>query len=255
MAEGIRTRNGKKGKTYEASVYSPRDGKQIRKSFPTYAAARSWRADAKRSLDQGTLRAPGQQTIREAAEEWMAGAESGVIKSRSRQPFKPATLRRYRQELDDRVLPETGARRLAEVTTLDLQLLVDRWEAEGQSASTIRNAIKPLQEIYRRAKARQKVAVNPTRDLEIPMPRPEEVEIVAPDTAQKLVTEAPAQDRALWATALYAGLRYGELRALRWGAVDLATGTIRVVESWDQKEGTIDPRPGPRGGPSRCRGR
>lgn len=242
MAEGIRVREGKKGKTYEASVYSPSDGKKIRKSFPTFAAARSWRADAKRSLDQGTLRAPGHQTIREAAEEWMAGAESGLIKSRSKQPFKPATLRGYRQALEDHILPEIGAMKLAGLTTLDLQLLVDRWEVEGQSASSIRNTIKPLQGIYRRAKARQKVAVNPTRDLELPAPRPKEVEIVAPEIAQRLVAEAPAQDRALWATSLYAGLRYGELRALRWGAVDLATGTIRVVESWDPQEGFIEPK-------------
>jgi integrase len=36
-------------------------------------------------------------------------------------------------------------------------------------------------------------------------------------------------DRAIWATALYAGLRYGELRALRWSSIDLASGSIRVV--------------------------
>jgi integrase len=42
---------------------------------------------------------------------------------------------------------------------------------------------------------------------------------------------------AFWATALYAGLRYGELRALRWDAVDVASGTIEVRESWDAKAG------------------
>ena len=55
-----------------------------------------------------------------------------------------------------------------------------------------------------------------------------------------LLAAAPEQDRALWATALYAGLRYGELRALRWENVDLAGGKIRVVESWDDREGKIE---------------
>jgi len=41
------------------------------------------------------------------------------------------------------------------VTTADLQDLVDRRQAEGQSASTIRNSIKPLQTIYRRARSRE----------------------------------------------------------------------------------------------------
>ena len=103
-------------------------------------------------------------------------------------------------------------------------------------ASTIRNSIKPLQAIYRRARSREGLPVNPTHDLELPAPAPKEVEIIAPDIAAQMLDAAPAQDRALWATALYSGLRYGELRALRWGAVDLAGGTIRVRESWDAKE-------------------
>jgi integrase len=40
----------------------------------------------------------------------------------------------------------------------------------------------------------------------------------------------------------YSGLRYGELRALRWGAVDTAGGKITVRESWDPKEGPIIPK-------------
>lgn len=58
--------------------------------------------------------------------------------------------------------------------------------------------------------------INPTRDLELPTPNPTEVEIVAPEVAASLLAALPAGERAVWATALYAGLRYGELRALRW---------------------------------------
>ena len=39
-----------------------------------------------------------------------------------------------------------------------------------------------------------------------------------------------------------AGLRYGELRALRRGAVDTAGGKISVRESWDPMEGPIAPK-------------
>ena len=68
------------------------------------------------------------------------------------------------------------------------------------------------------------------------------MEIVSPETAEELLAALPAKDRAVWATALYAGLRYGELRALRWGAVDVAGGTIEVRESWDAKAGRIEPK-------------
>jgi integrase len=253
MAEGITRRHSEgcpaKGggrcrcsAGYEAFVYSARDGKKIRKNFAREAEAKSWRAEAKRALDHGVLRAPSRRTLQEAADVWLEGARRGDIRNRSGQRYKPATLRGYSQALDDRILPAIGSRKLNTITTADLQALVDQWQAEGHSASTIRNSIKPLQAIYRRARSREGLPVNPTHDLELPTPRPKEVEIISPEQAARLLAAAPKEDRALWATALYAGLRYGELRALRWGAVDLAGGTIRVRESWDPREGSIDPK-------------
>jgi integrase len=253
MAEGIVKRHSKGcpaqadrrcrcNAGYEAFVYSPRDGKKVRKTFARLAEAKSWRAEAKRSVDQGTLRTPTRRTLGEVAGRWLTGAEVGDIRNRSGQLYKPATLRGYGQALDTYLLPVLGGRKLNTITTADLQELVDRWQAEGQSASTIRNSIKPLQAIYRRARSREGLPFNPTHDLELPSPAPKEVEIIAPEVASQMLAATPEQDRALWATALYAGLRYGELRALRWGAVDLAGGTIRVRESWDAKEGSIAPK-------------
>ena len=226
----------------EAWVYSPRDGCKLRRTFANYAEARSWRADANRQIDQGMLRAPTQQTLRDAAKAWLAGAEAGEVRNRSGEPYKPSTLRGYRHALEERVLPLIGGEKLSAITTTDLQLLVDRWQGEGLPASTLRNAIKPLQAIYRRAKSRGGLPVNPTRDLELPAPRARRVEIVSPAAAEKLLSALPSQDRSVWATALYAGLRYGELRALRWGAVDVAGGTLEVRESWDAKAGRIEPK-------------
>jgi len=253
MAEGIRKRHsqdcpGRSGGRcrckggYRAEVYSPLDGRKIRKTFARESEAKSWRADAKRALDRGALRAPSRRTLREAAEAWLDAADRGDIHSRSGRPFKPSTLRGYRLALHERILPALGSRKLSTVTTADLQALVDRWQAEGQAASTIRNSIKPLQAIYRRASSREGLPVNPTHDLELPVPNPTEVEVVAPRAAVRLLEELPIEDRAVWATALYAGLRYGELRALRWGAVDTAKGVIEVRESWDPKEGSIAPK-------------
>jgi integrase len=54
-----------------------------------------------------------------------------------------------------------------------------------------------------------------------------------------LIAASPKQDRAVWALAFYAGLRRGELMALRWEDVDLAKGLIRVQRSWDIQEGVI----------------
>jgi integrase len=194
------------------------------------------------SLDRGKLRAPNGRTLREAAATWVEGAERGEIRNRSGTPFKPSTLRGYRLALEERILPEIGTQKLVTITTADLQALVDHWQADGHAASTVRNSIKPLQAIYRRARAREGLPVNPTRDLELPTPNPTEVEIVAPKVAARLLTVLPVKDRAIWATALYAGLRYGELRALRWDALDTTRNLIEVRESWDPKTGPIAPK-------------
>src|SRR5581483_12417670 len=61
--------------SFQAQVWSPRDRKPIRKSFRELADAVAWRQEAQVALRRGTLRAPSPQTLREAAEEWLAAAE------------------------------------------------------------------------------------------------------------------------------------------------------------------------------------
>ena len=46
----------------------------------------------------------------------------------------------------------------------------------------------------------------------------------------------------MWATALYGGLRVGELQALHVEDVDLAAGLIHVQRGWDQYEGEQLPK-------------
>jgi integrase len=84
------------------------------------------------------------------------------------------------------------------------------------------------------------IAVNPTRDLELPAVRSRRERIASPGEAAKLIAALPHPDRGIWATAMYAGVRRGELMALRRPDLDLATGVIRVERGWDDKEGEIE---------------
>jgi integrase len=52
----------------------------------------------------------------------------------------------------------------------------------------------------------------------------------------------PPEDRAIWATASYAGLRRGKLQALPCMDVDLRANLIHVRKGWDQIEGEIEPK-------------
>src|SRR5690242_8996826 len=90
---------------FQAQVWSARDRKTIRKTFPSMTEALTWREQAKVSLHTGQLRAPSSTTLAEAAEEWVERAVAGVVRTRSGDPYKPAAIRAYRHALDCRILP------------------------------------------------------------------------------------------------------------------------------------------------------
>ena len=170
------------------------------------------------------------------------GARAGQVLNRSGDRYKPSAIRAYDQNLRLRVLPALGDRRLSELRRTDLQALVDRLVSEGASPATVMTTMLPLRAIFRRAVSRGDLDVNPTTGLEMPAVRSRRARIASPADAERLLDALDPRDRPLWATALYAGLRRGELTALRWSDVDLAAGTIRVQRGWDAVEGEIAPK-------------
>ena len=255
MPEGIRIRHSRGCRSrggggcscspsYEASVFAKRDGKKVRRSFATLAEAKRWRTALLKVSHDGALRAPSAITVAEAAGSWLELAERGAIRTRSGDRYKPSALRGYEQALRIRLLPPLGAQKLAEITRADLQRLVARWQEDGLSASGIRNTINPLRAIYRNSDllTEGSIVSNPTVGLRLPAVRGGRDRTASPDAATRLLRALPDGDRALWATALYAGLRLGELRALDWEDVDLPGSTILVSRSYDPKAGVVEPK-------------
>ncbi len=228
--------------TYQAWVWVKRDGRKKKQSFPSLAAAKAWRADATSAVNKGALRASTTQTLREAWDAWLDGATDGSIRNRSGDRFKPSVIRSYATSMRLRILEDLGAARLSEISLLDLQAIVKTMQADGLDASTIRNTFMPMRAIYRQPEIRQTVPVNPTAGLLLPAVRGTRDRIASPVEAAALIAALDDDDRAVWATALYAGLRLGELWALRDEDVDLEAGVIRVERSWDRREGVIDPK-------------
>jgi integrase len=131
---------------------------------------------------------------------------------------------------------------LGDIRRSDVQRLVNRMMADGVGASTVRNSLLPLRAIYRQALALDEVAVNPTAGVQLPAVRGKRERIAAPAEAAQLIAALPQRDRAVWATAMYAGLRSGELQALTDELVDLDSDVIRVQWSWDPVAGRVAPK-------------
>jgi integrase len=253
MSVGIETRHGRScavrhgGRcdctpTYQAHVWDAKAGKRIRKTFPTRTAAKHWRHDAMAGLRSGDLTADRGPLLKDAIDQWFVGLRAGHITNRSGDPYKPAAIRGYEQNLRLRVTPVLGDRRIADVTTQEVQKLVDGLVADGLEPATIDSALTPLKALYRRALARGEVRLNPTVGIEKPAVRSKAKRVVLPKDAEAMIAALDAGERALWATAIYAGLRRGELIGLRRQDIDLATGLLHVRRGWDMTDGEIAPK-------------
>src|SRR5262245_648863 len=207
--------------TFQAAVFVVRDGRTIRKTFPTLAAAERWRADARQSVRKGTLTAPTRRTVGEAFDVMLAGMKNGSVRNRNRKPFKPSAIRSYQAVIESRLRERFGSLKLTDLHRNDVQDYAEELVAESLDPSTVRNILMPLRVVFRVAIRRGEIAVNPTHDLELPAVEGVRKRVADPAEAKRLLEALPEQDRALWATAFYAGLRNGELRALRVEDIDL----------------------------------
>ena len=90
---------------------------------------------------------------------------------------------------------------------------------------------------------------NPADVVERPrVRRAAKIDVLRPEEVLALVRAAESeQDAAIFHTAAFAGLRMGELLALRWRDVDFTRRTIHVRENWTQGETTT-----PKGGTERA---
>lgn len=257
MAEGIRKRHSRgclahEGRRcnckagWEASIYLAREGKKVRKTFAREAEAKSWRAEAKRAADRGVLsaRPRDSRTLGEALREFVRGMATGTVRPKGREHYKPSTTRSYEMALRVHIEPSAVARvKVADVRRRDLQALADELLGSGLSPGTVSNVINPIQAFYRRAVDRDELAYNPSERIDLPnghSKRP--ARIASPAEAAALLVALDAEDRPIWATAFYAGLRRGELQALRVCDIDLEANLIAVERGWDQVEGVIEPK-------------
>jgi integrase len=223
-------------------VFSARDGKQIRRSFPTLAAAKGWRRDALAAVAGGKMRAPTAATVADEVSAWTARADRGEVRTRGGRPYKPAVLRLYRRDLEVYVVPVLGAVRLSQLRRREVQALVDDLAGRGLSGSRVRGVVNALRAVLRRPLHDDELLTDPTGRLELPENSRPRDRAASPAEAADLLAALPTGQRALWAVAFYAGLRRGELRGLRWSDVDDAVTEIRVQRGWDEVEGAIAPK-------------
>jgi integrase len=246
-------RKGKRGAVWYAKLRLP-DGRQQKKrlglawtektappdGYFTKGKAQAYLDELLRQARDGSL--PGMvktgKTFADAAAEWLAYCENV-------RDCKPSTMRDYRNMV--RVLDrEFGKRKIEAITTEDIDLWISGY---GGSNRTRQKYLVCLGSIFKRAMKVYGLPRNPADLVERPrVRRAAKIDVLRPEEVLALVRAAESeQDAAIFHTAAFAGLRMGELLALRWRDVDFTRRTIHVRENWTQGETTT-----PKGGTERA---
>jgi integrase len=220
---------------YRAQAFDNATQRRAYKTFPVLEQARRWRPDLQNTIRAGRHRVTDSPTIAAAWLEFYAGISDGTITASGGAAYKPGVVRLYESKFRNQVLPRFGRRKVSELRLVHVQAMVDEFGAQGRAAWTIRNTVVPLRAFYRWAIRKEYATVNPC-DGYAATGRAEAARDRVATTAEalELLAALPdAHDRAVWATAFFAGLRRGELMALDWQQVDLAGRVLGVTRSYD----------------------
>ena len=226
-------------KRYRASAWDNDAQRSVYKTFPTATAARNWRRDMETKIRTGQHRAAEPVTVAELWERWSHDAEGEIVRNRSGAAYKPSVIHSYGQTYNARLRATFGHVKVADVRRARVQSFVDKLVAEGLSPQTVKNVVNTLRVLLRYAIRLELIALNPCDGVELPSGGATRDRIPSPSEALDLVQAlALPQDRAIMATAFFAGLRRGELMALRTNCVDLEDRAITVHKRY----GNYDPR-------------
>lgn len=228
--------------SFRAYVWDQDLGKLRRSQrFARRSDAVAWRTEMLRLKQQHRLGPESSPTLEELAEEVFDAIEAGTIANRNGKLFKPSTLRTYRTHYESTIKPRFADSKVSEITRRQIQRLIDELARENAS-STVKNKLMPLRFLLGYAAKRDLIASNPIIGVVSPPSRESITKILPLEDGEALLERLEGRDQAIFATAIYSGLRLGELRALKWRNVDLENKVIRVVENWDREEGPISPK-------------
>jgi integrase len=186
---------------------------------------------------------PSKITFAETAEQWFA----------SKHRLRAWTRRAYRDALDNVLIPRFGSWKLAAIDADSIARLIRDLEKEGLhaidperpvrplSASSIENYLKPLSGTLGLAVRRGLLASNVYRTL-TGDDRPEKVDsdpayewsdeeiegLLAASVKVAAERDSKYDYSPILRTAVYTGLRLGELLGLQWQDVDLDGGVLHV---------------------------
>jgi integrase len=233
---GIYYRDAANGRRAYEITYTDSEGRRRWQRVPGgLKDAEAALEEMRRRLRRGERVAPTRATFAEVAESWISGQTQ----------LRPTTSDRYRWALDRHLLPRFGRLRISAVTTDHVAVLIADMREAGYRAWTIKGVLTPLARVFAHAARRGLIAENPVSRLERgerPPAERQEMRILDKGEIATLLAAADDRYRPLLATAVFTGLRVGELLGLTWRDIGFEGGALRVRKQLDRDGARVEPK-------------
>lgn len=161
------------------------------------------------------------------------------LKGRKNQ-IKPSTYADYEQVIKTHLDPFFGRTRVASITPSKVQTFLDKMSGKKVTAATTGKVYRVLKVILRYAMTLELIDRDPTIAIRPPRVKREEMDHLNVEEVEALLDKAEGDIRDIVPVAVFAGLRQGEILALRWRDIDFKAGVIRVVRSYHAPHGFTD---------------
>ncbi len=234
------TRSGEEREAWIVD-YADQQGERHIETFDKKKEADARHAEVRVDVKAGVHVAPSKSvTVKQAGASWIKAAEAHGLER--------ATIKQYREHVDQHIAPFIGAIKLSDLSAQVVRKFEDRLRGEGRSPAMVRKVLTSLGSLLADAQEQGLAARNAVRDLRRNRRRGKELhaekrqkgklkigaDIPAPDEIKAILAHTKDRWRPLLVTAVFTGLRASELRGLRWTDVNLKAGELHVRQRADR---------------------
>lgn len=137
--------------------------------------------------------------------------------------------------------PAFGEMMIADIKPADVQTFIAE-KTRGLAAVTVNKQLVILKGMLVRAIEWGYLRESPARFVKRLKEVHREMDYYQPDEINRFLTACTASNRLLFATAIFTGLRQGELLALQWGDIDLVKLVLHVRRTYSPAFGFDEPK-------------
>lgn len=232
-------RNGQPYTYWEARVTigtDPGTGKQLRRSFSgkTQKEVREKMQAAAVAVNDGDYFEPAKITVGQWLDTWAAEYLNSV---------KPRTVESYRANIKQHIKPAIGAKRLSELTAVDVQRLynglTNKHNGKPLSAKSKKNVHGTLHKALEKAVSLGYIRHNPADKPDLPKIQKAEIKPLADGEMVSFLDAIKGSEyEPVYTVTLFTGMREGEVLGLTWDCIDFKAGTITIKQQLQKVRGT-----------------